>query len=355
MSIAKALMDELDKSLKEIMAEDQKVGFLDTGLPELNLILSGDFDSGFTQGKMVEIFGAASSGKTFISTMAMIATQKQGGIAFFADHERSFHPKFAEQLGLDLHSGQFKHLKPKTFESSIDAFVQTAQLIRAKGLPMDVPCIWVFDSVASMIPQSKFYDDKGEIRGTEGYKMNDSLALPKATSQGYPILKQVAEDYNFTVLLLNQTRQDPTCMFGDPTKTPGGKSAEFYADTRISLGRKDLSTGTGKSKEIVGFEIKAKTVKNKLTRPLQVATWQIRFNPNGGLFIDLIASTVDFLVRIEKIKKEGTRVTWGDKKIYQSQLVELLRKEEDGMRQLLDLLPKKGTYEASELTEKAED
>lgn len=329
--------------LKEVIGENAEAstikGWLDSGIPEANLMISQKYDLGAPQGRIMEIFGPASSGKTFLATQLMADIQKQGGIAFFADHERSFDPVFAKSLGMNPDPVFFKHLKPETLEESVDLMWRSALAVREAGLPMDVPCIFVIDSVAAAIPRSKLYDSDDKLRGVGSYKMNDHLSLAKACSQSYPILKKYAEDCNFTVLLLNQIRLKPGVMYGDPITTPGGNAAEFYADVRISLGKKDLPEGTGKDKEIVGFAISAKATKNKVARPLQKAHWQIRFNEHElGITIDQVATNVDYLIRLGLIEQKGNRVTWEGKNMYKSQLIALLKEDEKGNEKLMALL-----------------
>lgn len=310
-------------------------GYLDTGIPELNRALSGRYRGGIPMGRMIEVFGPASSGKTFMSTMVMAAAQRMGGLAFFADHERTFDPELARKLGLSLDSDKFRWLKPKTFEESVDTAVKTAIHLRKAGLDINKPIVWVFDSVASMVPQAKLYDDKGQMRKIGDYNMRDKLLLAQATSQSYPQLAQAGEDYNLTVILLNQIRVDPTQMFGDPTTTPGGKAAEFYASIRLSLGRKDVK---GKDKEVIGALVSAKAIKNKVTRPFLKAQWAVRFTEDSAM-VDHIGTNLDFLVRAGIIKKEGTRIEWEGRKLFQSQVEALLRKDPEGNDKLLALFP----------------
>lgn len=333
---------DLNKSLTGILGENAEASgvkaWLDTGIPELNYMLSQDYHKGAPEGRVIEIFGPSSSGKTFLATQLMASAQRKGGIAFFSDYERSFDPAFAKTLGMDIDPSVFKHLKPKTFEESIDKFQFVAHQVREAGLPMNVPCIWVIDSVAAAVPHSKIYDEKGNRREVGSYKMNDHLALAKSCSQSYPVLKQTAEDCNFSVLLLNQIRMKPGVMYGDPRTTPGGQAAEFYADIRVSLGKSDIVDK--KTKEHEGFKIKAKAVKNKLARPNASADWQIRFNQHGkfGVTVDQIGTNVDYLKRLGIIEMNGTRINWDGKSLYEKQLVEMLRQDPDGNKKLMDLL-----------------
>ncbi|UKL14966.1 recombinase A [Pseudomonas phage hairong] len=321
--------------------------YLATGIPELDAALSGVFEGGgFAGGRMIEIFGPASSGKTFLATMAMKAAQDAGGIAGFSDHERSFEPKLAASLGMDVSStsGRFVYKRPETFEDSIRIAMNFCEGVRKnKLIADDAPLIWVFDSVASMVPHDKLYDEKGKRR-TDRYNMKDKLALATSTSQNYPQLAQFAEDYNMTVILLNQIRTKPGVMYGDPTTTPGGNAAEFYCSTRISLGRKMITNGEKDpdKKETLGQEITAMVVKNKVTRPFVRAKWRVMYNMKGfGAYVDVIGSTLDFLVRKELIPKDGNYLIWEGKKKYQSQIEAALATDPDAMKKLRAMLPDK--------------
>lgn len=317
-ALAKALQGVIGKNAERVGIKN----WMTTGIPELDAALSGKFeDGGIPGGRIIEIFGPASSGKTFLATMVMKAAQDMGGIAGFSDHERSFEPKLAESLGLNINEddGQFVYKKPETFEESILLAMHFCEQVRKQKLiPETAPLVWVFDSVASMVPYDKLYDDKGKRR-TDRINMKDKLALATATSQNYPQLAQFAEDYNMTVLLLNQVRMKPGVMYGDPTTTPGGQAAEFYASIRISLGRKMITNGeAGDKKETLGQEITANVIKNKVTRPFQKAKWRVMYNMSGfGAKVDVVSSTLDFLVRKQLIPRDGNYLLWEGKKVYQ--------------------------------------
>lgn len=321
--------------------------WLDTGIPELNKILSGSYDKGIPLGRLIEIFGPSSSGKTFIATMIMKAAQEAGGIAGFSDHERSFEPGLAESLGLntDPNVGNFIYKRPLTFEESIAMAVTFCEQVRKQKLiPEDAPLVWVFDSVASMIPHEKLFDDKGNRRTAGDYNMRDKLALAAATSQSYPILAQFAEDYNMTVLLLNQIRTKPGVMFGDPTTTPGGNASEFYSSIRLSLGRSLITNGKkGDEKQVLGQEITSYTVKNKVSRPFMKAKHRVLFREGGGADVDVIGSTLDFVIRKGFLEKSSTgRIEWEGKKVTVNQLSVMLQSDPDAMKKLMALVPDTG-------------
>ncbi len=340
-ALAKALAGVIGENAKQIGIKT----WLDTGIPELNASLCGEFDGGIPGGRVIEIFGPSSSGKTFLATQIMIAAQRAGGIAGFSDHERSFEPGLAESLGLNISDddGQFVYKRPETFEDSMALATTFCEQVRKlKIIPDDAPLVWVFDSVAAMVPHEKMYDAKGNRRKVGDYNMRDKLALATATSQSYPMLAQFAEDYNMTVILLNQIRLKPGVMYGDPTTTPGGGAAEFYASIRISLGRKMITNGeAGPKKETLGQEITANIIKNKCARPFQKATYRVMYNMIGkGAYVDQIGSTLDYIVRKGLIEKAGSYIVWEGKKVYESVLAKQLQSDPDAMKKLKALLPK---------------
>lgn len=336
----------LGEELLKIAGENaESVGvkqWLDTGIPELNLALSNDYARGFPVGRLVEIFGPAQSGKTFISTMIMSSAQKTGGVVGFSDHERTFDINVANTLGLKTGglSDGWIYKRPQTFEDSIEIAISTAEKIRkAEVIDPEAPIVWVFDSVASMIPHAKLFDDSGNRRAPGSYNMRDKLLLAQSTSQSYPLLAQFAEDNGMLVLLLNQIRQKPGVMFGDPTTTPGGGAAEFYASIRLSLARKDITNGKkGVDKVVEGFEVTSQTVKNKCARFGRKASWKVGFNEGLGVTIDQIGTNIDYLIRIGKIDKSGAWLTFEGKKYQRTALIEELKSDPNGNEKLLSLL-----------------
>lgn len=318
--------------------------YLDSGIPELNKAISGDPLKGFPVGRIVEIFGPSSSGKTFIATMLMAAAQRAGGIAGFSDHERSFDSDLGRQLGLntDAKSGQWIYRRPQTFEESIDIAVHFCEAVRKEKLiPDEAPLIWVFDSIPSMIPHAKLFDDKGNRREAGDYNMRDSLLLAKCCSQTYPLLAQFAEDNNMLVLLLNQIRLKPGVMYGNPETTPGGTAAEYYCSARISLGKTMVTNGKkGDDRVVLGNDISAELVKNKTNRPFEKAKWRIVFDDQGGASVDRVATLLDYAIRTGKVKKEDKYVHWDGKKKFETVLREEIRLDPNGLQTLMDLVTK---------------
>ena len=303
--------------------------WLDTGYPPLNKAISGRFDGGMPVGRIVEMYGPESSGKTAIATEVMKAAQKMGGLAIFNDHERSFMPDLAKANGLNVDEPALILKYPETFEASVTNTIKLLQMIRdSKQLPPEAPIVVVFDSLASMVPQSKFAKDVDE----QG--MNDSLALAKACSAVFPTLSIYAEKLNALMLFLNQEREKPGVVYGDPTTTPGGKAPKFYASIRIQIGRKKIVEGS--SKEFIGQIITSRCVKNKVARPFLESQWRFMFREDGTGYFDVVGSLLDYLIETGVIQTAGPRVKWTDGKSYfKKQLVDQLNEDPEASKSLL--------------------
>lgn len=315
--------------------------WISTGFSPLNKAISGHYDRGFPSGRLVEMFGPPSSGKTAIATMAMISAQKMGGIACFWDHERSFDVRLAEKMGLDTTPGKWVFKTPRTFEESLNMGMRLAEVVRKKGvIPDTAPILNVYDSLASMVPHEKFAAmqlalEKGE--NSEAINMRLKLALATATSQSFPALQVWCEQHEMTTLFLNQARTKPGVMYGDPTTTPGGNAPEYYASVRIKLGRSMIVSSDKKSK--LGQRIGAECVKNKVSRPFMKAEWDFLFQEDGTGKFDVTGSTIDHLNEIGALEKAGNYIVWDGKKFYRNQLVELIDAE-DRYAELDKLLPR---------------
>jgi protein RecA len=324
------LIDSLTDVLGDTTASSFEVThFLDTGFPPLNKAISGQYERGFPCGRIVEMFGPPSCGKTAIATKAMISAQQHGGFAMFFDHERSFDINLAQHLGLDVEAGTFAHIRPETLEESFTRAIKAAQKIRDEELiDPSAPIIAVFDSLAAMVPRTKSEKELTELT------MADSLALAKATSSVLPAVNQYAEKYNMLALILNQTRENPGIAYGDPTRTPGGKAPGFYASVRVKLSAKPL---VNKDKERLGQRITAEVIKTKLTRPFQQAGWDFLFEESFGKF-DVIGSMVDYLVEVGALEQKGPRITFEGKSYYRSELINHIE-ENNFADKLTALLP----------------
>lgn len=319
-------------------AESTVTQYLDTGFPPLNVAMSSKKDGGFPVKRIVELAGPPSAGKTALATRAMAAAQKMGGIAGFHDHERSFSSVLAPKLGLDLSPGRWIFRTPQTFEHSLDTFRKAAEFIRSKKMIDDeAPLCWVFDSLASMVPYSAMFDNKDNERDATSRNMNDNTALARATSAHFPALAQMAEEYNVAMIFLNQIRTKLGVMYGDPRTTPGGEAPKYYASTRIFLGASQIKDA--KTKEVLGQEVTANVIKNKVARPFLSATWRFAYLPDGTGRFDVERSMVDFLVNEGVIPKARPGYIEVDGKQYTYDQAARKYETEGRTQELLDMMP----------------
>lgn len=332
-----ALADALETGVGKNDKPSQVSHYVDMGFLPLNAASSGDYDGGAPSGRIIEIIGAPSSGKTALATILMINAQKMGGIAAFHDHERSFSEEMAEKNGLDLSRGKWLYKKPKTYEESIETYAKVVTIIRqSKVIPKDAPIVYVFDSVAAMIPQGQYGKDFSALN------MNDMTMLARVTSQTMKQIALIAEEHNVLTIFLNQIREKPGVMFGDPTTSPGGNALKFFASQRINLGASKIQIGSGETKEVIGSEITAVFVKNKVSRPFLKAKWRITYGEDGCAYFDEIGSTVDFMLS-KGMLESGTkgRVTWKGKSLYKKDAIEQI-KADGGIEALNAIIRKHG-------------
>lgn len=317
--------------------------FLSTGYAPLDFALSSRYhDGGMPGGRIIEMAGPPSSGKTAIATAVMIEAQRRGGIAAFFDHERSFSQKLGEQMGLDIKPGRWIYKKPRTFEESLALCVQIALHVRkGKRIPAEAPIVFVFDSLASMVPQSVLFDKDGKERGLDTRNMNDTTALARATSAVFPAFAQYMEELDVTAIFLNQVRTKVGVMYGDPRTTPGGDSPKFYASVRIMLNAaakiKKAGAKAGDAPEAMA--ISAAVIKNKVSRPFLTASWRFGFQPDGTGKFDVARSSIDFLADqgVLTIPKAGY-IEWEGKTLHRDALARFL--EQSGrVEELVAMMP----------------
>lgn len=303
--------------------------YMDTGIPPFNRIMSGHFKRGLPNGKMLELYGESSSGKTLMATLLMVGAQAHGGAAIFIDFERSFDARFANRQGLNTRA-YFSYHKPRSWEEGNMAIIKAAAHIREKKLiPDEAPIVAVLDSIAAAPAASTI------AKNLDDLNMNDTTALARVTSTTFKSIKQYADDLNITLVYLNQTR-DSMDMYGPKTKTPGGKSVVFFADARFEVKRK--LDADKKSGETHGQFITVKNIKNKFCRPFQSFTIPAIFKEDGSIEFDTVTATVDFAVDRGLIEQAGARVIWAGKSLYKSQVIEAIKADPDGLRKLVDWL-----------------
>jgi len=287
----------IDKIYKEIGESDfnQDVkDWLDTGLKPLNKRISGHYNGGFPVGRITEIYGGPSCGKTLLATNACIETQKRDGLAIFLDHEHAFSLSRGRKLGLSDDKNLWIYKQPTTAEESFKIIEYVANMIRTEYPDKYVTIIE--DSVASMVTEEELNTEYGDEN------MRTRNSLPMLMSTALKKLSAVVSKTNITLIFLNQTRDNPGVMFGSKEKTPGGNSLKFYASVRIRLSKRGKITIDGsKDGEIIGETVKAQTVKNKVYEPFKECDYTTHFK-NG---INLVISHIDEAVKLGIIEKSG--------------------------------------------------
>ncbi len=267
-------------------AKTMEVEAVSTGCLSLDLALGV---MGVPRGRIIEIYGPESSGKTTLAQHIVAEVQKTGGLAAFVDAEHALDPEYAQKIGVNI--DELFISQPDTGEQALE-IVET--LVRSSAVD-----VVIIDSVAALTPKAEIEGDMGQSHmGLQARLMSQALRK----------LAAIVSKSNTTVIFINQIRMKIGVVFGNPETTPGGNALKFYSSVRIEIRR---SAQIKQAEKIIGNRTKVKIVKNKVAPPFRTCEFDIMYNEGISISGDLIDLGVPYGV----IQKSGNSYSYGEEKL----------------------------------------
>ena len=330
MAVSKEVTKDKDKALEQVLCDIEKqfgkgsimklgdnkhmkVDVCSSGCLSLDIALGV---GGYPKGRIIEIYGPESSGKTTFALQAIAAHQREGGRAAFIDAEHALDPVYAEKLGVNI--DELLLSQPDTGEQALEI---CEALVRSEALS-----IIVIDSVAALVPQAEIDGEMGDSHvGLQARLMSQALRKLSGT----------INKTKTTCIFINQLREKVGVMFGNPETTPGGRALKFYASIRLDIRRAEqLKMGEG----IVGNRTVIKVVKNKVAPPFKTATVDIMY----GEGVSREGEVIDLAVEAGVVDKSGAWYSYNGEKLGQGkEAVKLMLKENTKLRDELELKVRK--------------
>ena len=319
-----AALSEAIKTIEKAYGKGSIMRLGDRAAVEVDAISSGSLKidealgiGGYPKGRIIEIYGPESSGKTTLALHAIAEVQKKGGRAAFIDAENAIDPIYAKNLGVDIDDLILS--QPDSGEQALDI---TEMLIKSGAIDLVV-----VDSVAALVPQAELDGEMGDSQvGLQARLM--SKAMRK--------LRGVMNRSECTAIFINQLREKVGIMFGNPETTPGGRALKFYSSVRLDIRRSEaIKNGT----EIIGNKVNVKVVKNKVAPPFKTAAIEIMY----GEGISYVAELLDYCVDYDIIAKSGAWFSYNGEKIGQGKEAakNYLKEHPDFMKEVEGILKEK--------------